>query len=223
MLGVGSLLAIVLANFLLNNPFRAMLEGKGLLTLNIDSTGILRPFISSLSQPYIKGRLGGDDVNDVYDRSTVIQMAAPVVGGKAIYDGKTVKIEISEDDFNRSRFGLYQYPTMIYNAQIKSLLTKDVLSDTEKDSFAEHGILYLNRKLEELTSIVRDFGRYVVELTKPKDKWYNNKFFWIVLIVGAIILLLLFAKPVIEAFMGMGGSAGSAVGKVFGGGPVVPR
>lgn len=220
----GALIALLIANIMIRNPFSLMLEGSGLLVFNFDSTGILRPFITTLYPPYIKGRLGDDEVNDVYDRETVIQLAAPVKGGTAKYDGERIRIEIDENEFNKSRFGMFQYPTLIYNAQIKSLLTKDMFSEQEKDSFAEHGVLYLNRKLEELTTILRDFGRYVVELTKPKASFLQSKIFIVILIVGLIILLILFAKPLIDIFVGGGQTASEAIGKVVGGnGPVVPR
>lgn len=219
----GSVLSVILCNVMISNPFSAMMEGAGLLVINIDSTGIIRPFITKLFPPYIKGSMGNEPVNDIYDREAVIQLAAPVKAGTAQYDGESIKITIDDEEFNRSRFGLYQFPTLIYNAQLKSLVTKDILSEQEKDSFAEHGILYLNRKMEELTNVLRDFGRYVVELTKPKTSLFQNKFFIIVLIVGVLLLLFLFARPIIDTFIGGGQSAASAIGNVVGSNaPVVP-
>lgn len=219
----GALLVSILASkLILKNPFTMMLEGKGLLVFNIDSTGIIRPFIVYLHQPFVKGKLGSDSVNDVYDRSSVLSLAPPVKNGDAEMGEGKVKIELDESTFNKSRFGMYHYPALIYNSQLKSCITKDMLSENEKNSFAEHGVLYLNRKLEELTSIVRDFGRYVVELTKPKNNIFKNKWFIIAVVALVIILIALFAKPVINTIMSTGGSAVSAFGSA-GGNPVIPR
>ena len=54
----GLLTSVLLGNLLLKNPFTSMLEGKGLLVLNLDSTGIIRPSIIGLDSPYIKGKMG---------------------------------------------------------------------------------------------------------------------------------------------------------------------
>ena len=62
----------------------------------------------------------------------------------------------------------------------------------EKDTFAEHGVLYLNRKMEELTSVVRDFGRHVVETLKPKQSLFKNKWVIVIIIIFAVILLIIF-------------------------------
>lgn len=224
---VGLVVGVIVSSVLLKNPFSAMVEGKGLLTLNIDSTGVIRPFIVGLNQPYVKGRLLNDSVNDVYDREAVLSLAPPTKAGKAITSQnrkvKTKKggldLSLSEEDFNKSRFGLYHYPVLIYNAQLKSMLTKDFLSGQEKQAFAEHGVLYLNRKMEELTSIIRDFGRYVVELTKPKASIFQNKWFLIVLVVGLIAMLVLFGKPLINSIMSIGGNAVGGLGSAA----VIPK
>ncbi len=223
--GIGLAFSVLLGTFLLKNPFTSMLEGKGILALNLDSTGIIKPFIVSLKPPYIVGKLGGNKVNDVFDRATVWNLTPPVENETQAKFGKdgTIELKLSEKDYNKSRFALFHYPVIIYNEQIKSLLTKDFFSNSEKDAYAEHGVLYLNRKLEELTSIVRDFGRYVVELTKPKLSFFEGKTWviWLVLIIFFIILAM-FAPyiwntikggigPATEAIQAAGGSGNSAI------------
>lgn len=204
--------SIIISKVLLKNPFSDMLEGKGLLCLNIDSTGILKPFILKVHQPYVKGFIGKTPVNDIYNRSAVISLANPQKLGKATEKTEGgLHIDISQEEFNQARFGLYHYPALIYNGQLKSLVTKDYLSEKEKSGFAEHGILYLNRKMEELTGILRDFGRYVVELTKPKGSIFQNKWFWIVVVGLVILLALLFAPTIIKQFSGMGGTLSSSI------------
>lgn len=225
----GSIIASLLGSFILKNPFTSMLEGKGILTLAIDSTGVIRPFISAINQPYVKGKLGSEFVNDVYDASAVMRMAEPVKAGavkpnhsskseilleckeckKAVKGGEGgIFLRLTENEFNKSRFALYQYPVLIYNAQIKSCITKDFISEQEKLAFAEHGVLYLNRKVEELTSTMRDFGRYIVELTKPKSSLWENR--WVrIVVIGLVVLFIgLMAKPLYTAFVGAGGGGG---------------
>ena len=233
----GLALGIVVGSMLLRNAFTSMLEGKGILTFTMDSTGIIRPFICALTQPYIKGNLDKQTpVSDVYDRGAVASLAPPPVKpnfiekyffkkpdlkSRAENDGDTIKITLDQRDFNKSRFGMFHYPVLIYNNQVKSCITKDFLSEGEKQAFAEHGVLYLNRKLEELTSVVRDFGRYVVELTKPKESFFKKSWvIWIVIILVAILVILFF-KPVLNAFMGSGGSVVDAI--TSSASPVIPK
>lgn len=217
---VATIIMVFIGNMLLKNPFSMMLEGKGILVFNLDSTGIIKPFIVNVISPFIKGKVDGEDIFDVYDRETVMNLATPGAAGKCVVKDNEFFFKISEDEFNKSRFGFYQYPVLIWNNQIKSLLTKDYLSEQEKQSFAEHGVLYLNRKLEELTSVVRDFGRYVVELTRPKDSIFSKPWFWWLIVMIALgILGAIFARPIFNAIMSAGGTVSDSIGSA----PVVAR
>jgi hypothetical protein len=211
---IGALISVFIGSALLANPFTKMLEGQGLLVLKIDSTGIIEPFNVVVQQPYIKGNIQGQEVNDIFNREAVYSLTTPKHdAGKAIIsnEGK-VDISLDERDYNKARFQLFQYPCLIYNNQIKSLLTKDWLSDQEKSSFAEHGVLYQNRKLEELTSAMRDFGRYVVDQLRPKQGLNLGKWGIIILIVVLGILAVLFAPKLYASLTGTVNSAANIAG-----------
>jgi len=215
-----------LGGFMTSHPFQKMVEGSGLLIINLDSTGVIRPFIAQIEQPFIKGKIGKEEMNDVYDREAVYMLSEPTFAGKVTVDDKSrlLKLEITEADYNKARFGMFNYPVMIWNGQIKSLITKDYLSEQEKLSFAEHGILYLNRKMEELTSAMRDFGRYIVESLKPKTDFLKSWWFWLIIAVGVGIIALMFGKPVIQAIMGGVESATPTVSQALASGTaVIPR
>lgn len=209
---VTTLLGIMLASLIIRNPFSQMLEGAGILTFQLSSTGIIDIFISKVNQPYIQNEKKG--MNDIFDRETVFNLSTPVKGGELSQnqDG-TLTLNLTKEDYNRAKFGFMQYPALIYNSQIKSLLTKDFLSDQEKIAFSEHSIIYQNQKLHELTSIVRDFGRYIVELTKPIKKvgLLQNKWFWIILLIAGIVIAALFAPAIYHTIKdsAIGGAAKS--------------
>jgi hypothetical protein len=217
---IGFLLGAVLVNliigvFLLKNPFTDLIEGKGILTLNLDSTGIIRPFISKVVQQqnttYIKARMGRQDISDSFDRQAVFQLATPQKAvTPAVTKGDNIIITLDQDKYHEGRFSLYHYPVLLYNAQIGSIITKDFLSEQEKGAFAEHGVLYLNRKMEELTSVVRDFGRHVIESLKPKTSIFGSWIFWVVIAVIGVIGIALFGPAIwqqIQKFTGGGGSS----------------
>lgn len=221
------LLMTLVASLLLKNPFTDMLEGKGLLVLDINSTGIIRPFIVRVQSPFIVGKVGGSWVKDVFDRSSIFQWAKPTINNtpvtfEAAKDDKgkdtgavNVVITLDEDKYNKGRFALFHYPVIIWNDQIKSIITKDMLAETEKDVFAEHTILYLNRVMEDLTSLVRDFGRYIVELTKPQGAGIFGKWWvWLIIIGLFAILAVMFAPSIINALKGSVGTATNTISNV---------
>jgi len=192
-----TLLGIILGGLIIRNPFSQMLEGQGIITFELSSTGVITPFISTVNQPYIQNAKKG--MNDIFDRETVYNLSPPTKAGtlQQNEDGN-LTLNFTKEDYNRAKFGMMQYPCLIYNSQIKSLLTKDFLSDQEKIAFSEHSIIYQNQKLHELTSVVRDFGRYIVELTKPQTKFnlFQNKWFWIVLLIAGLVIAALFAPAI---------------------------
>lgn len=221
----GLLLSVLIGFLLLKNPFSLLLEGKGILCFDICSTGIITPFIVGVNSPYIAGKVGGKDVKDVFDRKSVFSLAAPVKNKSKAelgvpIDGegtRGIKIVLDEVDYNKGRFALFHYPVLLWNSQVNSILTKDFLADGEKEAFAEHSVLYLNRKMEELTSVVRDFGRYVVELTKPKGSIFSNWWVWVIVGVLVVLLVVLFAPSVINAVSGAMNTAGGGVATAKGG------
>lgn len=217
------LCAVGIGVVLLNNPFSAMLEGKGILALNIDSTGIIRPFLINVDNPFIRGKLFKQEVHDVFNREAVHSLAVPRYAKQKEKDGKKY-ISLSEEDYNASRFGMDHYPVILYNSNIQSIMTKEFLSEKEKEAFAEHGLLYANRRLEELTGAVRDFGRHVVELTKPGSDWYTSWWFYAIIVVFIIIMLVLFGQPILNAVSGFSSPAAEAVSQATAGSsPVSPR
>jgi ABC-type transport system involved in multi-copper enzyme maturation permease subunit len=220
--GLGFLAGVLLISLLfgfvlLKNPFSTMLEGAGILAINITSTGILKPFIVQVKGPYVVGKVGKKDVYDIFDREAVMNIEAPKKATKSAYwnkDGKLC-IELGEDDYNKNRFGLFQYPVLLWNDAIESFVTKDFLSESEKSVFAEHSILYVKKRLEDLTSAVRDFGRHIVENLKPQSNFLKSKWFVIIVIVLIAIIVILFAPAVLEQVTGFGG-VGDAVGRATG-------
>lgn len=200
---VGLILGVVIGNILLNNPFTSMLEGKGLLVINMDSTGILKPFIVGLESPYIKGRFNGKWIEDVFNRNTINQLAEPKIAKKAVIQNETgLTINLTEEEYNKARFSMFHYPVIIWNDQVKSILTKDFLAKNEKDTFAEHNILYLNNKVRELTNSVRDFGRHVVENMKPSKGIFSNPVIVGIIIFFVGLLIIMFAPALFKTIGG---------------------
>lgn len=191
---------------LTRNPFSIMLEGKGILAFKLDSTGIMTPFIVNVMPPFMIAKLYGKKITDVFDRDAVVSLSEPIVNSRfAIPSNGGLKFELDERDFNNARFAMFHYPVILYNDQLKSVILKSQLDNLEKNTFAQHAVLYLNRQMESLTFAIRDFGRYIVETMKPKASIFGNKWFWIVLVIFAVIMIALFLPKIMNV-------AGGAVG-----------
>ncbi|QGH73141.1 MAG: hypothetical protein [Siphoviridae sp. ctjeG17] len=184
---------------LLRDPFRQLVEGKGLLVVNLDSTGNMTPVICGLQQPYVKGKMLNQEFEDVYDQNTVFRWSHAEKGQYIEVDG-VLYIKMNSREFNKHRFGMMNFPTLVYNAQIKSCIDKDFLSEKEKSAMAEHTTLYLNRKMEELTTALRDFGRHIIDLLRPKGQ--GSSMIWVIL---GIVVLGIIAYTIYYFVSGSGG------------------
>lgn len=200
---------------LLKNPFTDMLEGNGILVIRFDSTGIIQPFIMQVQSPFIKGKLNKKPVSDVFNRETVYQMAEPIkLSEKAIIENETITVPekaLSISEYNKARFGLYQYPVLVWNDQLKSFITKDWLSEKETMAFATHNILFLNRTLEDLSFSIRNFARHVVETIRPGTNILANKWTWIIVVGFLLVLAAMFAPALIQNFQNLAQTASSAI------------
>lgn len=210
---ISLLITAILGSFILKNPFSDMLEGKGILVQNMDSTGVVHTFIVAVRSPFIEGKLNDTAVKDVFDRESVYQIATPVKCGTCQFEGEELVIRMTKKEFQKARFQFYTYPMLIWNDQIKSMMTKDMLSQMEKQAFTEHTILYLNRKIEELSAQIRDFARYVIDQLKPSSNLLSK--WWIWLLIGGVVILLgaLFLPKIMASMQGkVGGAVSSASG-----------
>ena len=223
---IGMVIGYLIANAMLKHPFTAMIEGKGILAINLDSTGILRPFIVSVNSPFITAKKKGGWIKDVFDRKTVFMLATPKKAekGAELKDDGGIKIELSEKDYNQGRFALFHYPVILWNDQLNSIITKDFLGGNEMKAFANHQILYLNRQIEDLTSQIRNFARYVVDQLKPKEGFFSNfKWYWIIIIVGVALILILFLPSILQTLGITFGAAKQATTTAVGGtGGILP-
>lgn len=193
----------LLGGFMIKNPFTDMLEGKGIICMNIDSTGITQPFIVSVNNPYIKGKFRKSVVEDIFDRETANYLKNPKKSHNQaqIDNNGNITFKLTNKELNDAKFGLYGYPMLIYNAQMQSFITKDFLSSIEKSMFAEHTTLYLNQKVSELTGLLRDFGRYVAEQLKPKSSFLTSGPIIAIVVIVIIIILAILMFPMIKGFI----------------------
>lgn len=213
---VGVVIAIIFGPRLIRHPMITLIEGSGLLVFKLDSTGVMRPFIAKVAEPYIEMTTRRGKKWSVFDRNAVHYLTNPSVGyvdekndSQEIVSKKTkqvigyenkkkIVLTLPKSDYVKSVFSWGSYPVLIYNEIMGEFYTKEMLAGMETETFVQHLVLYLNRKVDELTNHIRDFARYIVEQSKPKTSFLQSKIFWIVIIALILILVLLFAPQIIS-------------------------
>jgi len=194
--------AVIAAKFT-GNPWQSALEGKGMLVGTLDSTGIIRTYLAQINLPFLTTKIDGKKKDTIFSRASVLFLKPPE---KAVIDESEVELKftLAKAKFNHSIFSFDGIPFLLYNKALGDFFSKEMLATTEKDTFVEHTILYLTRRIEDLSSQVRDFARYIVEQTRPKKNIWESKLMWVVLIIVAIIILAL-GFPFITQAIGLAG------------------
>lgn len=163
-------IGLVVGKLIIKNPFTEMLKGNGLLTIPIDSKGILNPFLCTFSKGHINGVFDGEEVKAPFDRKVVFNIEYPEKISMVKDKDANLYLKISQDEISERRFGMYHLPVLLYNAQLGSFITKDWLSEKETHTFARHHIIHANKIAERLTKEITNFGRYIADNAMQKFK-----------------------------------------------------
>lgn len=220
------LVTILIGILLIKNPFSSMIEGNGILSLTLDSTGIIQPFISKLyAGGKVNGRLHGTDKNDHWDRNLTFMLGKPITTKEPAIMTSDNKIVLPKEIFesremdykkySQSRFSLWHYPCLIWNEPIGTFLTKDSLSTTEKLMFAEHGAYAQNKTLVELDMQLRNFTRHIIDLLRPMLGVLRSPWFWVILIIIIGVLAVIFVPDLLTTFQGKSSETIAAAGEVI--------
>jgi hypothetical protein len=216
-----TLLLLPFAILLINNPFTKMLEGGGLITLNIDSSGVGRPFIIRMKGGnWISAKIGREYVEDVFNRDTVMQLKDPIVAHasakEVLIDGKKYFLyALTEDEYNGARHSLTSKPFLIWNNQTKCFITKDWWGTQEKDLFAEHVSLRIDRRISDIGASIKNFARAVVDIAlKPQVPFYQQWWFWLIILGILGLLAIMFGPKILSFVKGATGGVGQTVQNV---------
>ena len=206
----------------LRNPFTEMLKKKGMLVLDITSTGFLNFFLVKVAPPKIFGKYNGRIVEDMWDRNASIVMNLPSKSSSISYQDQNGNwnFRINNEDFQKSKMQLNQYPVLLYNSQINTFVTKEFFNDIENSSFANHPIIRLNDLAFDLSTRLRDFSRGVVDNLKAGTNIFQSKAGIVVVVIFVVIIiiaLIMGGPSLIEGLKSSLGDAGGAVGTAVSG------
>jgi hypothetical protein len=193
---------------MLSNPFQKLQEGKGIATLTMDSTGILRVILSRLNMPFVAGKFNKTEYEFMHDRANMYHMQNPIDAKNPAFidDKQNLHIVLTKEEYNSSRFQINSYPTIIYNGMTNSILTKQMLADLEVAMWTEHQLLLVNQKTDKLNEWLVHMARHVVDQLVKKKGITTKMLIWIFIILGVVILAILYGPQIMQMF-GIGGKA----------------
>ena len=131
-------------------------------------------------------------------------------------------IKVSNDEYNKAKMAYAQYPLLLYNTQINSLITKNYLSGTETRSFANHPILRLNHLVNDLNFNLRNFGRYLVDQLQPEKTFFKTPM-GIVVIVIIVVVVIIIAMKAPSLLSGIQNTISSGVSNPIATNTIVPN
>lgn len=207
---VSLMVSMFIGSKIQSNPWQQALEGKGLMLGTFDSSGVINTYLAKVNLPFLHANIAGKEKITIFDRAAMLILRTP---GRAVIDESEteLKIMLAKKKFSQSIFSFDGMPFLLYNKTLGDFFNKELLATMEKELFVEHTILYLTRRIEDLSSKVRDFARYIVEQTRPKENFMGSKMFWIILIIVGIVVLAL-GFPILEkAFSGVAAGASAAL------------
>lgn len=211
---LGMLIMVFAGTFIYRHPMMAVTEGDGILGITMDSTGVMTPFLLKVATPYLTAQIGDEQLRTTFDRQTVNYLMNPKQGTIGYGPDKRLQITMDEAEYKNNIMNLGGIPTIIYNKHMGAFVSKEMLSTGETEAFVQHLVLHLNRRTDELSSSVRDFARYIVEQTRPKQAFWTKPWFFLVIIVIIIIGLAVFMGPQLLTQLGIIKAAPAASGSV---------
>lgn len=225
-LAVAFILTLV-GNRLLRHAFTSMLEGKGLLTFILDSTGFISSFNTKVDAPKMHGLLhrpNKPEIEDIYDTDLLHRLFVPKDAtlseattfvkneetGELVFGEKVnVLVLPKNSEEHETKFSFEARPVFIFNKVMDKFLSRDALAKFEKDLEIKHNALNILDKIIEIDTSFRNFGRYVGENIKPikKSIFGSPMFKYIIIgivIVMIIIIMLMFVPGLLQAGSNLG-------------------
>ena len=223
------------------SPWIRAIQGKGILIMDINSTGVGKIYNAVVRNNITGGvdlevDFGGGQVEKMaYERSITHRIQAPIKGiitfiqGKKTVDNSQepkVVIELTSDKYQQSIWKIDYLTMAFYDSVAGVLLTKPVLSDTEKQLMIECISLNEWRELKSLNIQMRNFTRNTFDMIANKfGGLLSNPMFMIIIVIIIITVIagaaIMFVPGLSQQLLGGGQAAVASTTKAIT--PIVPK
>ena len=219
---------VLLLNSIVSDSLFRVVDGTSLLCLTLDSSGYVVPYdVKVVEKPLLQLNFFGKKYNWLYDRRLIFNLQPPKEGIMQEEPNGDLLILLKKEARADALFrlgGAGNRPMLIFNPNIHSFISKEVLSSTETNVMVKHLsnlILDKMRRLEE----------YIIKLTKNFADHFapdllgellQNRIFQIIVVIIALILLYYVGAPYIQQFISGASQGAGNVLSVTGGQPTDP-
>jgi len=187
----------------ITSPWREMLEGDGVIVMDITSSGIIKPFIARPNMPYVDVQVHGNFFRSIYNRSIGMYLKEPEPA-RMNDTGETIKFELPKDNYSKSYFALADKPILFWNSKLNTFLTKEVLAEKENSLMIENTALQTLDQVRNMRKDLHELTRTVVDQFKPNafGELLRNPWFVMIIVVTTMFLLFMFVAPMLPKFFG---------------------
>jgi hypothetical protein len=147
------------------NAWVQAIEGKNMLCIDLNSSGIVKLFNVEVNVPDIKLNTDKGSEKRIYDRMISFVLKNPEQKMSVYENDKEDNLEFKmpRKDFQKSLFKAGYLNFLVYNSQTGMFLTKEFLAQSEKELMIEYVTLNEWKELKELNKIMRDFTRQTMD------------------------------------------------------------
>jgi len=190
---------IIIARKFSDTPLRRVDEGEGLMIIDLNSRGVIKTYVGEIKPPFINVKTSDKEISTLYDRDASFSFELPENIKQVQYvekDGKKYLVMELPEKKHYFQFENF-YPAFIIDTNTGFIYDKERIGKLEEKYMTKTDLNYLKVKVDELSAILRDFARYVVEQLKPKPAIFGNWIFWLVLIliIGLVLVMAMNYLP----------------------------
>jgi hypothetical protein len=203
----------ILGRIITGNSFIGMLEGSGILTLSINSSGNITPYLATTDSKNLTLKTPKKLFTSIYDRTIGFYFKSPKKASVEVTEEKLI-IELEKEKFSTSYFKLMDKPVLIWNEKTQSFLTKQSLCDTENTMLADYLSLVTLTKIDALglplTQLTKTFSEYFKPasfLAMFDNPWVKGIFIFLI-ILAVVAVVVMFGPEFLNIIQGIGAEAG---------------
>lgn len=215
--GLCGLIAGILVGFILIDcPWIAVMEGRGLACLELNSTGMANFYLTTTNLPYMIVNAARGKISTLFNRSLSMYIRKEPLPMKMEDKGENITFTMPKSDVSESTFKIYGMPFFIFNSKINSFVSKEMLANQENKIMTEHLALELKERSKEMIARLQDQGRSVMDMLRPSSFLeFVSQPYVLAIIIALSLLILLFMfmpkiMPVLNQFLGNLNLFGSA-------------
>lgn len=213
-----ALLAVLASAFvgmaIIHHPLLDIIEGRGLLTISLSSTGISRIFNTRvIAGTQLALKVNGKWYSQMYNR-TIGWYLNKVEKAQAINTEGGLELKLPTEKKAINTWAFEGRPMLIWNEKAESFLDKETVAEMENTIMTENLSLGLMNQVNKLREDMHQFTRHFSDLFNPSflKELLSSPWARAIGVILLVIIIGMFLAPEITEFLGMVSPEGEVPG-----------